>query len=114
MILGTIAAVLPLDPWLALLGGLLLVGACSEVLTPTRFELRTEGLRLRSFFRSIDKDWQRFGGWQACSEGFWLRGRTRSRFLQRRGAVRLSCPGMEAEVEQILRSMLGEPDGAAA
>jgi len=110
VILATIAAIVPLDPWLALLGALLLVGACSEVMVPTRFELSTEGVRLRSVFRTVDKDWQRFGGWGACAEGFFLRGRTRSRFLQRRGAVRLSCPGREQDVEDLLRSVLGDPD----
>lgn len=108
------AAIVPLDPWLALLGTILLLSASAEVLIPTRFELTEQGVRLRSIFRSVDRDWDRFGGWQSCTEGFWLRGRTRSRLLQRRGAVRLSCPGREEAVSILLRQKLGEPGGLSS
>ncbi|MEE2827814.1 MAG: hypothetical protein VX498_01385, partial [Myxococcota bacterium] len=94
-ILATTAVIGSLDPWLAFVGAVLLLGTCSEVLSPTRFELTQEGVRLHSLFRRVERRWDRFGGWQSCRDGFWLRGRTRSRYLQRRAALYLCCPGRE-------------------
>jgi hypothetical protein len=110
VVLGSVGWAASLDGWMGLVAALLLLGATGEVLLPTRFDLDSEGVSVRHPFRVGRRDWGRFGSWRATQEGFLLRGRSASTWLQRRRALMLRCPGREAAVASLLQAHLGAPE----
>ena len=104
VIVLTVGLVAAVDPWLAVLGTILLLGSTAEALLPTRFALSEDGVQVHNPLRSVDKGWDRFGGWRAHRDGVFLRGRGKSKFLQRRGVFLRRPP---EEITQLLESHLG-------
>lgn len=100
----TVGVVATIDPWLALLGTILLLGSTAEALLPTRFALGDDGVHVHNPLRSVDKGWERFGGWRTHRDGVFLRGRGKSKFLRRRGVFLRHPP---EEVTELLTSHLG-------
>ncbi len=105
-----VAIVASMDPWLALLGGLLLLGLCAEALLPTRFTVTQQGVQVDSMFRKGLKPWQNIASWQPAEQGFLLRGGRRAGSLRYRD-LWLRCPDHSVHVEEQLRDYLGAPVG---
>ncbi len=104
VIVVTVGVVAAVDPWLAVLGTILLLGSTAEALLPTKFALTEAGVQVHNPLRSVDKGWDRFGGWRAQGDGVFLRGRGRSKFLRRRGVFLRRPP---EDVTELLTSHLG-------
>ncbi len=107
-IVFTVAWVATLDLWLAFVAALLLLTACAEVLLPTRFALSDSGVVADNPFRRATRTWDRFGSWFRTADGFRLVGGARSRILRRRASVTLRCSDRRDEVEEALRTHLGD------
>ena len=106
VILLVVALLSVIDPLLAGLAALLLVGLCAEALLPTRFTLSDEGIRVDSIFRRGLRSWQQIDGWRPIEDGFLLHGAQRVRGLRHRDLC-LRCPDQLTEVEGHLSQHLG-------
>jgi hypothetical protein len=104
-----VAILVPLDPLLAALALVILLGLCAEALLPTRFTLSEDGVKVDSVFRRGTRPWERIDGWQHAESGFLLQGAVRVRSLRHRD-VWLRCPEQLDIVEASLRTYLGEPN----
>ena len=103
------------DLLLATVGLLALLGACSEVLLPTRYRLTDEGIEVKSVFRYFARPWTRYRRWTETTDGFWLEYRSPVGILRRRRSIWLRCPGHEDAVKALLVTHLGDavsPKGA--
>ncbi len=108
VIAAVLAILIPIDPLLAALSVVILLGLCAEALLPTRFTLSEDGVKVDSIFRRGTRPWERIDGWQHAEHGFLLRGAVRVRSLRHRD-LWLRCPEQIDIVEASLRAYLGEP-----
>ncbi len=76
-----------LDPWLAVLGTALMWMATGEVLLPTRYEVRTDGVEIRRALGRRVHPWSRFRGYRRTSDGVALLGEGARPILQRHRTV---------------------------
>jgi len=105
----TVGAVATYGAAWGLLAALVLLGSTGEALLPTRFALNEDGVRVDHPFRRARRPWTGYRTWRPAPGGFWL---ARNGPLRARGVL-LRCPGREAEVEDALRSWLGDPEESA-
>lgn len=106
IILATMGAIAGWDPWLAVLGGVALVLATSEVLLPTRYAVTPEGITITQAFRRLTEPWSRFSAVRAIPGGLVLEGRGSRPALRRHRTRRLRCPEQRDAVQQLVQRHL--------
>ena len=107
VVLGSVAAIAPIEPVLAALGAALLLGATGEVLLPTRYTLDSEGVETSTPLGRRRRAWSQLGRWRATPEGFAVDGEGPAGILRRQRALRLRAPSDPAAVEGWLIERLG-------
>ncbi len=98
----TVLGLLALDPLMALVGALLLLGATAEVLLPSHYRLDDRGVTIDRALWSRQVPWSKFQGWSPAPEGFLLHGAGSRALLRRRRTLRLHCPHHQDGVEAVL------------
>ena len=107
LILTTVAIVLPIDGWLAIIGALLLVRATAEVLLPARYTLDADGVRIARPLSGQVLGWSQLTGWSPISDGYQLVGTGRHPLVRHRRSARLHCPAHHDDVGALLQRHLG-------
>ncbi len=103
----TVAVVLLVDPLMAPVGAVLLVGATAEVLLPTRYRLDADGVHIARALWNRRVRWSGLERWSPAEDGFVLHGQGSRALLRRRRTVRLHCPGRQDPVAALLQEHLG-------
>ncbi len=111
-ILGTSAAIAQLDPWLAVVGTVVLVLATAEVLLPRRYALSGEGVEITGPFARRTRPWRWFGAAREVPEGFLLRGQGSRPALRRHRTVLLRCGHDRSSIRAALSEHLGPVEPA--
>ncbi len=106
LILVSVGAVSSVDPWMALVGAVFLLASTAEGLLPIHYALNPEGVTRAHLFGRRRQPWRHFDGYERAPEGFWLRGAGPSKFIRKRRAITLRCPGQEEAVETTLSCYL--------
>lgn len=106
VIVAAVGVVLWVDPLLALVGAVLLVGATAEVLLPSRYALDAAGVHVGRALWSRRVPWSQLQGWAPAPAGFVLYGAGSHTFLRRRRTLRLHCPKHRDAVAAVLHRRL--------
>lgn len=107
VIVAVAVAIVPLDPWLAVVGAVILVISTSEALLPTRYRLSEAGVQITRPFSRNTSAWGRFSGFAPTEDGFVLMGAGSRPALRRMRTVQLHCPDHRAAVTRCLAQHLG-------
>ncbi len=102
----TVAVVLVLDPLLAVVGALLMIGATAEVLLPSRYRLSPEGVTVGRALWSRQLPWSKVQGWSPAPDGFVLHGAGSRALMRRRRTLRLRCAHQRQAVAALLQRYL--------
>ena len=103
----TLLLITVVDPWLALVGGFLLLYSGAEGFFTSRFVLTEQGLHVFNGPRRVVRDWSQFSGYSACNDGFLLRSSSPIKFIRRQRSVLLRCSNNRDEVHTLIRRGLG-------
>ena len=112
LILLTALVIAIIDPILAVLGTLLLIGATADTLSPTTYKINEKGIELHNPpFRWVRRPWVRFIDWHSTKEGFLVEDRSPIQFLKRRRSLLLRFPENPERLKDLLQTHIsgGKP-----
>ncbi len=111
VIVAVVVAIVPLDPWLAVVGAVVLVISTSEALLPTPYQRAPGGVKITRPFTRRSAAWGRFRGFAPTEDGFVLLGAGSRPVLRRLRTVQIRCVEGRASVARWLDAQL---EGACA
>lgn len=92
VVVAAVVAIATIEPWLAVVGGALLLGAVSEALLPARYRVDAEGVSVDRGLGRRQLRWERVDELVRHPDGILVRARGARRWLARRHDLLLRHP----------------------